>query len=892
MRFPPIALAPLAALQLAAPWARALEPLEPPSPLVEARAGATPGESAITFASAQRAQALGFPSTAVSLYRALLAAPGADTPRLTLALATALLDEGDLAGASAALAGLPAPRDSAWHLRAGLVAAERQSWDTARAELAGVRLSELAAPDAGWYYFLKGLLAEAGKDGAKDPQPGRAEGFYRQAAAAAVSELQRARFLLGQEQAALRVAVPTREQLEVDRQNAEIGGAVGLSFGRAYAVALNAAGRKRAALQILLAQLRRLASAEREEADHTRLLIGLIADPTDADGREALFQLLANGVDRDRQRAALQLLVQRSGRGAERAEFRLKLDALIAAPRAHPILENLLLCRADLALGDRAYVRAEDDAHALLDKFPGSSLKADALAVLASSAWEQRRYRTAADQAAKAFGVEAPGLLRAQLGVMVAEAWFRAGLASRSPDAGDFRNAADAYAVAGRDPPAGVVPGWLLFQRVESEIQAALQAVPRRSLARAEAALDEAARDPRFDRVDRWEAEWNLGKAREIAGETDAAEARLRRLLAEPGAAAVPGDLRARMIWLEARLAFDARRPEETLRLAAELTPAALGELAPALRAELASAGALLRAQAEFALGREPAALDTLHRLSADFPRTQAAAYASVVEAGHYADGDQVARAQQLFIELADKFPASPYAPYALYQAALQAERLGQEKNLREADALIESLVTRYPDSDFVFYARLRQGDLLRKLNQFPQAETVYRSLINDLRFASNPEVRPDVLLAQLALAETLNALSANDPAQAKQAADLFQDLLEREDATPDVRVEAGYNLGHLLARQGEAARAQAVWWNDVVDPFLLRPSGPGPGPLGAKGRWWVAQTLFESARRFEAEGRIEEARHAWQLVLSARLPGAAAAREQLARFHLPGAKP
>jgi TolA-binding protein len=890
MRVLSIALAVLAAPLLVLPSVGALEPLEPPAPLAPDEGGVAPGEWAITFASAQRAQSLGFPSTAITLFRSLMAAPGADVPRLALALATAQLDAGDLAGAAATLAALPAPRESPWHLREGLLAAERLQWDTARAELAGVRLPDLVGPDVGWYYFLKGLLAAAGKDGAKDPQPGRAEGFYRQAETAAVSELQRARFVLSREQAALRVAAPSREQLEVDRQNAAIGGTIGFSFTRAYAVALNAAGRRRQALQVLQAQLRTVGSVQREEADHARFLIGLIADPAEAEGREALFQLLANGVDADRQRAALQLLVQRSPQGAERAEFRLKLDALIAAPRAHPILENLLLCRADLALGDRAYVRAEDDAHALLDKFPASSLRADALAVLASSAWEQRRYRTAADQAAKALAVQSPGLLHAQLGVLVAEAWFRAGLASRSPDAGDFRNAADAYAVAAGDPPLGVAPGWLLFQRVEAEIQAAVQAQPRRSLQRAEAVLDEAARDPRFGRVERWEAEWNLGKAREIAGETDAARARLQRLLAASGAAAVPEALRARMIWLEGRLALDAHQPEETLRLAGGLTPSALDELTPALRTEIASAGALLRAQAEFALGREQAALDTLHRLSADFPRTEAATYAYVVEAGHYADGDQVARAQQLFVELADKFPRSPYAPYALYQAALQAERLGQEKNLREADTLIESLVTKYPDSDLVFYARLRQGDLLRKLNQFPQAETVYRSLINDPRFVQNPEVHPDVLLAQLALAETLNALSANDPAQGKQAADLFQDLLEREDATPDVRVEAGYNLGHLLARQGEVDRAQAVWWNDVVDAFLLKPVGRGP--LGAKGRWWVAQTLFESARQFEAAGRLEEARRAWQLVLSVRLPGGAAAREQLARFHLPEVKP
>jgi TolA-binding protein len=891
MRVPPIALALLAAPFLAMPLGRALEPLTVPAPLSPAPAAVTPGVSAIAFASAERAQALGFPSTAVTLLRSMLVWPGADQARLTLALSTALLDEGDLDGAAAALASLASPRGSPWNLRQGLIAAERQQWESARADLAGVRLGDLGRADVGWYYFLKGVLAQAGKDGAKDPQPGRAEGFFRQAVGAAGSALQRARFLLAQEQAALRVGAPTREQLDVDRQNAQIGGTIGYSFGRAYAVALNAAGRKRQAVAFLEGQLRTLGGGEREEADHARFLIGLIAEPADAEGREALYQLLANGVDADRQRAALQLLVQRAGRGAVRAEFRLKLDALIASPQTHPILENLLLCRADLALEDRAYVRAEDDAHALLDKFPGSSLKAHALAILASSAWEQRRYRTAADQAARALAAEPAGLLHAQFGALVAEAWFRAGLASRIPDAGDFRSAADAYAAAAGDPPLGVAPAGLLFQRVQSEIQAGLQTLPRRSLQRAEAVLDEVERDPRFERVGadgrnyRWEAEWNLGKARELVGDPTAAAARLQRLLAEPGNRTIGGALRARMTWLEARLAFDAHRPQETLRLTEALAPSSLGDLTPDVRTEIASTGALLRAQAEFALGREQAALATLHRLSADFPLTEAATYAYVVEAGHYADEDQVAEAQQRFVRLADQFPGSKYAPYALYQAALQAERLGQEKNLTEAYTLLEGLVRKYPDSDFVFSARLRQGDLLRKLNQFPQAETVYRSLVNDPRFAQTP----DVLLAQLALAETLNALSANDAAQAKQAADLFQDLLEREDATADVRVEAGYNLGHLLARQGEADKAQAVWWNDVIDAFLVQPVAKET--LGAKGRWWLAQTLFESARRFEAAGRLEEARRAWVLVVASKLPGAAAAREQLARFHLPEAK-
>ena len=81
----------------------ALEPLSPPVPLAPPPPSASPGEDILALDSAQRAQALGFPSTAVSLYRSMLAKPGADGGRLTLALASALLDDGDVSGAGRVL---------------------------------------------------------------------------------------------------------------------------------------------------------------------------------------------------------------------------------------------------------------------------------------------------------------------------------------------------------------------------------------------------------------------------------------------------------------------------------------------------------------------------------------------------------------------------------------------------------------------------------------------------------------------------------------------------------------------------------------------------------------------------------------------------------------------
>ena len=241
--------------------------------------------------------------------------------------------------------------------------------------------------------------------------------------------------------------------------------------------------------------------------------------------------------------------------------------------------------------------------------------------------------------------------------------------------------------------------------------------------------------------------------------------------------------------------------------------------------------------------------------------------------------------AQQLLTKLADRFPNNLYAPYALYLAALQAERRGQEANLKEANRLIEDLVRKYPQSALVFYARLKQGDLLRTLGQYPQAQQVYESLVNN--FAQHK----DVILAQLALAECHHAQAAGDPAHAESATVLFEHLRDRIDAPVDVRVEAGFNLGYLYARRGDAARAEEVWWKDVAYEFLVKDPALA-AQLGANGRYWMARTLLELGTLFEQQEKLEQAKEAWLMILKAGLPGEELARARLARFNLPEARP
>jgi TolA-binding protein len=706
--------------------------------------------------------------------------------------------------------------------------------------------------------------------------------------------------MLARERAQLqRSAVVDEVQLRQARENynSRRSSPTGYIFVRPYAVMLEAAKRHDEAVAFLQGVLTALPREERTWADDFRLTLGLIGGMgREPAGRAALTQLLEGGTDPDKRRIALQMLANAADNDAARGSFRAALDKLIDAPAAHPILDSLLLYRAQVALAERTtegFARAEADARQLRDKFPGSPLRVQVFGVLTASAWEQRRYRTAADNAARARAELANATrddelrARAKLGVLEAEARFRAGEAAGDP--GDYRAAAEAYAAVLRER-AGT---WdarersaFMFQRVMSEIRAG----PAES---AEPALDELGRDPVFALEDRWMAEWNLTRALQVAGKTDAAYARVRRLLdaAPAGAAQLKPELRARMEWLRARLSLDADQPRRTLELARNLA-SSLGEVDAALRNQIVSSAVLLRAEAHFRAEEEAEGLKALQEIrdNPDFAASDAAVRSYVIEADYYAKKDQTAKAQGLLTELADKFPKNNYAPYALFQAALQSERLGQAKHYTDANNIIVRLVTTYPQSELVFMARLKQGELLRKLNDFSGAQLVYEELVN--KFPQHG----DVLYAKLALAETLNAQTANrDPAKDPLFADVqarFEALRDLADENHiDVRVEAGYNLGALYVRRGDAKKAIEVWWRDVAGPFLIDDTNRA-GRLGATGRYWMSRTLLEVGALFEKQERLADAERAWRWVLDAKLPFDAVAKSKLDRLKLPEAKP
>ncbi len=848
------------------------------APLVSADVAQFPdsGAAALRNLAGWRALELGMPSVAIEIFRARLGSIALEDAlqrnRVVLDLATALLDDGRAAEVPEALRGHVGPPSDAIRLRMALADLRLKRFDDARREMKEIVADRLERSDLGWYHFVQGRLAGDAK----------AASYYQQAYASAVSDLQRARFALAQREIDLISGVFTESALAEMRSRLERspGTAAGYIAMRQIPVALNGLGRRNEAVEFLRQHIQALPFEEKGVADDLQMLLGLIAGASDPVGRNALMQLLATSSDRDKQRVALLLLA----RNAQQTSFRGELDRLIGTSPPHPILEELLVQRAELNLADKRYRDAESDAKRMLEAFPGSRLKPQALGILVKVAWEYPQYRRAADYAAQAraalAGPEAQHV-KSELAVLIAEAYFRAP---------DYRLAADAYATALEDVPQGMNPGALIFQRIYSEIESA-QSDPDR-LDAAAALLDEAAKDPRLDETNRWQAEWNLARAMRAAGaaSTRAAFNRVDSLLRSAPLSAgssLPVDLRVRMAWLRARLSLEVGEPSQTLVFVDNLI-ASLDGVDAALRTEIASTARLVQADAHFHLpGQEKEGLEILQKLRVDFPQSDAAVESYLLEAERAANQNRYVDAQSLLVKLRDDFPKHRYAPFALFQAALYAEKRGQDTYYHEAYRLLEDLLKAYPGSDLVFYARLKQGDLLRLLNEFNPAQQVYELLVN------NFPRHPDVLYAYLALAATHNAqANGSSMAQgqlsnhAEAALSIYERLVDQVDAAPELRIEAGYNLGLLLMRRGNTesrSRAEIVWWQQVVTPFLL--DDDKAGQLTGGGRYFMSRTLLGLGELLEAEGKLEQAREAYMLIISRRLPGDSIASGRLARF-------
>ena len=843
-------------------------------------------------AAADRTLGAGLAVLAEGLYRDLLEVPG--LPELEMAdlqtqLAASLIAQRRFDAAGAVLKSIPeAGRVAEYDLYVAVSAygnGRNVDQETLEAALARVSEGTLKPEELPWLYLLRGLRAELS---------GRPEGVapaFERARAATVSEAQRAFFdsLILREEI-LKSPVDDALAAEVRTQLDHLAGTVAAyPYAREYAIILHNQGRDVEAIEVITQELANPRSGYgSREREQLLLLKGLLYGADTLSGRDALRGLVREGKTREVMAVALQLLA-RASRDAEQVELTAFLKNMIDQVEPHPLKgqmyylrSQLALARADKVLAEavspaektvaeaaarRLVVEAEADARLLLEQFPGLSEITNVYRLLAYAALQRTpaQYRAAADFLIQLRDQSDDVEARQALNRLIGDCYFLNN---------DYRNAVDFYQAA-RYKGVGVDHDGALFLRLVTaevrggQIEAALQLI------------DEADFSGSIADEDRWRAEWNVALALQSAGQSNVALKRVRLLLGDDTSGSVPFALDLRLRWLEVRLALMAGDTEnvqarvDTLLARIESIPAGTLDPSPSELRLLRTEALLLQADILIGLGDSTAGMEVLSGLRTGFAESSAAERSYLTEADYHASIDDFEAAQATLLKLASLYETSDLAPQALFEAALYCERRGPEY-FEDAVRVHHDLVERYPADALFVSARLKQGDLLRQMNDFAGAQIIYEDLIH-----SFPE-HPRRYVAELSRADCMLALAKDDAEQLKDVALALERLIDMPNLPNDFQAEVGYKWGFALMQRAAFDEAQ-VLFTLISSRFLL--DGENATRLGATGRYWMSRALLELGARLEESGELAEARRVYRKMVAYNLPGRNLAKSRADRL-------
>ena len=647
----------------------------------------------------------------------------------------------------------------------------------------------------------------------------------------------------------------------------EQGTAVGFRYAQQMAAILADRGERIEATTLIEEQLATLPAEFDVLRDQFHLLLAINSNLDGESGRGAARSLVINGSEERLMRICLQhVFALGLEKTDERKAFLVELlDEIIDLDTTHPLVDEALYYRSFIGFLNGRYEEVEPDADRLLTEFRGSVYNKGALSLLASSAWQNNRYRIAAGLLRRLRDEYVADDQKSELRAFIGDCYFRAGLQSGLPD--DFVSAADAYAKALEETNDQTVAGPLFFQLVLSNLRAG-------NIAQALLVLDDGEIRLKADSSNIWRSEWMALKEMRRTGVAAEAYERVQVSLNQEE---LDTDLRSRFLWLAAKLSIESGQPDETSvwveRLDELLSQSPEGSFDSEFVSEVRSSSRLALAEAHFAQSQPEDAIRILEALRLEFPGLDAALLSYLSQARYLSSQNRTVEAQSLLVSLADEYPGSRYAPMALYEAAINAERRGQDAFLTQANQLLQRIAQDYPESEVVYYARLKQADLSRKLNRFGAAQQIYELLENTYRD------RPDRYLAQLYLATTLRAQAAEDPSKFDAAVNRFELLVDLPDVPLDVRVEAGYQLGVAWEGQGEWIKAKRVYWS--LQDMILGEEEQLPR-LTADGWYWLARTLFKLAELLEKDGDIDEANSFYQKIVDLGLSGTETAKARM----------
>jgi len=621
----------------------------------------------------------------------------------------------------------------------------------------------------------------------------------------------------------------------------------GFQFAKQYAAVLFRLGRTEEALDVINSQLD-IELAQEIDKDELRVISAvMIKDPRKQLNilRDILRQTQSVGVAE----LALALLAKNTEiSNAELAKF---IDTLLNSG-SERIRDRLLLEAANTAIKSKNGAAAAKYAGRIVEEFPASRYKAEALRILAWAAFatvagKEPEFRLAATYLSSLADLEKEPEKADEMRMLSADCYFLNK---------DYANAAKIYeSLLSNSPKRGTV----LNKGIESYLKQGDDASAIK-LADSARAAGSVADD------DIWNAEWKIiskfrsdGKNKEAL---DRIESFVKSTSSKP--------LLIKMEWLKARLTEESGDVEKTIsqcdKILKDIKTSGItdGET----RNIVGSNTMLMKARSLESAGRldgKNGAFEAYKQLRETYPASDAAKVSHLYQARAEAARGNFAAAQQFCRTLVDADPSGAYAYDAITDAAQYARQMGLEADYKAALSMLDKLCKDFPDNPRNFYARLSQAEILRLINAFADARKLYEEIIN--KYPAHPEIH----LAWLGLGDSALA----QPARTLDAVAIFERLYALPDMPVSARAEAAFKCGYALERAGRTREANEMLWLTSEQLLQLRDLTPSA-------RYWIGRSLYNLAASLEASGQKRDARAAYELIAKYKLPSAQIARQKL----------
>lgn len=646
------------------------------------------------------------------------------------------------------------------------------------------------------------------------------------------------------------------------RLQAASGEAAAFPFARQYAIALHAANRSAEAIATIDQQLALATDFGVREREQLLLLKGMILGADTSDGRAAFRELVRGGSHREAMAIALQLLaMQALPNSPESANLASFLDELVTRTDPHPLLGEVYLIRAQLSLDRNDIALAEEDARRLLERFPGldSIHRAYHVLGLAALRRDPPQYRTAANFFQQYRDAVSDALLKQQLAIIIGDCYFLNQ---------DFDNAAEFYRLAWQAAESSEPLPPIFLRLISAHLRAD-------SVDQAIEWVDDPNVRDRISASALWRAEWNLTRHLGANNRGELALNRIANKLSSfPEADINLKSLRLRLLWLKTRLSQSLNLgppPMETLaKLLSGIDDLEDSDEKNMLRSE----ALLLQCEILLQAGDFDQARDVLLILRNDFAGSPPSDRSFFIEAAYLTRRGEIAASQERLFEFSQASTQSPLAAQALFDSAILAEQLGPDL-FRESLQRLDRLAEQYPDSPLVFLARLRQGDLLRRLGDFPSAQSVYETLL-----ARFPE-HPMRYAAELGRADSLLALARNEPNTLAEIQQVYERMLDLPRLTDSIRAEILYKQAHILVQRDLGDAAINAFMRLVSTFINTDQAAASIDELDENGRYWLARGLLDLGGLLESDGRLREARRSYLTIERLELPGRQLARNR-----------